>query len=242
MSQKDDLKKLGSILGIWAHPDDEAWSSAGLMRIAVLNEQKVGIITATRGSAGKSADESRWPSEKLSEIREQEMHECLACIGGVEHHWMDYKDGTLINQDTEEAVAQLLEHVQKFSPDTIITFADDGMTGHDDHKTVSLWVDEIAKKLPGIRVLHVVQSQSQHDNGGRELDELFNVYFALEEPNIVRDEEVDINIKLDKELLTCKLNCLKAHASQTAQIFDHDTGRKAFENNVSCECYIVSRE
>jgi LmbE family N-acetylglucosaminyl deacetylase len=36
-----DVKELGSILGVWAHPDDEAYLTGGLMAAAIANGQPV---------------------------------------------------------------------------------------------------------------------------------------------------------------------------------------------------------
>lgn len=66
----EDLKSLGKIMGIWAHPDDDTYSMAGIMAAAVKNGQKVVIVTATRGEAGVQ-DETRWPAAQLGEIRSQ---------------------------------------------------------------------------------------------------------------------------------------------------------------------------
>ena len=47
-----DVRSLGTILGVWAHPDDEAYLSAALMALAVQNGQRVVCVTATRGELG----------------------------------------------------------------------------------------------------------------------------------------------------------------------------------------------
>jgi len=64
-----DTAALGTILGIWAHPDDDIFLSAGLMATAVRNGQRVVDVTATRGEGG-SMDEDRWPPETMGEVRE----------------------------------------------------------------------------------------------------------------------------------------------------------------------------
>ena len=55
-SNGDDL---GTVLGVWAHPDDETWLSAGLMARAVDQGRRVVCVTATRGEAGFPADDTR---------------------------------------------------------------------------------------------------------------------------------------------------------------------------------------
>ena len=56
--------ELGTVLGVWAHPDDETYLSAGLMAQAVRDGDRVVCITATRGEGG-SLDEERWPPETM---------------------------------------------------------------------------------------------------------------------------------------------------------------------------------
>ena len=63
---------LGSILGIWAHPDDEAWLSAGLMMQAIAAGHRVTCVTATKGEAGFPADDPRSVAERMA-IRESEL-------------------------------------------------------------------------------------------------------------------------------------------------------------------------
>ncbi|HEX3261549.1 MAG TPA: PIG-L family deacetylase, partial [Pseudonocardia sp.] len=49
-----DAARLGTVLGIWAHPDDEAFLSAGLMAAARDAGQRVVCVTATLGEHGTS--------------------------------------------------------------------------------------------------------------------------------------------------------------------------------------------
>src|SRR5439155_874799 len=73
------MDDLGTILGVWAHPDDETYLTAGLMAQAVRDGRRVTCVTATRGEGG-SFDEGRWPSAKMTRKRAAEfvppMHKC----------------------------------------------------------------------------------------------------------------------------------------------------------------------
>jgi LmbE family N-acetylglucosaminyl deacetylase len=82
----------GTMLGVWAHPDDEAFLTGGLMAEAVRNGRRVVLLTATKGELGIQ-DPDRWPPEKLPEIREAELKASLAFLGVKEHHWLGYPDG-----------------------------------------------------------------------------------------------------------------------------------------------------
>ena len=71
-----DIAALGTIIGIWAHPDDEAYLSGGLMALARANGQRVVCVTATRGELG-TTDPMAWPPERLAAERTRELADCL---------------------------------------------------------------------------------------------------------------------------------------------------------------------
>ena len=82
------MDDLGTMLGVWAHPDDETYLTAGLMAQAVRDGRRVVCVTATRGEGG-SMDEERWPSATMGEVREAELMRCFEILGVTEHHWLD---------------------------------------------------------------------------------------------------------------------------------------------------------
>ena len=130
---------LGTILSIWAHPDDESYCCAGIMAAAVLAGQRVVCVTATRGEQG-STDPERWPpGPPLADVRTKELAACLAEIGVTEHVWLDYPDGGCADIPDDVAVARLREIVDAVRPDTVLTFGPDGGTYHTDHISVSRW-------------------------------------------------------------------------------------------------------
>ena len=129
----------GTILGVWAHPDDETYLCGGLMARAARAGDRVVCITATRGELG-SPDEARWPSgPTLAAVRTAEMDAALAVLGVTEHHWLDYPDGGCASVDQDEAVRRVAAVMEAVRPDTVLTFGPDGMTGHDDHKAACRW-------------------------------------------------------------------------------------------------------
>ena len=58
---------LGTILGVWAHPDDEAYLSGGLMAMARDAGARVVCVTATRGELG-TPDPRTWPPDQLAVV------------------------------------------------------------------------------------------------------------------------------------------------------------------------------
>ncbi|MEA2508479.1 MAG: N-acetyl-D-myo-inositol-2-amino-2-deoxy-alpha-D-glucopyranoside deacetylase, partial [Actinomycetota bacterium] len=132
------MSALGTILSVWAHPDDETYLCAGVMAQAVDEGNRVVCVTATRGEAG-SQDEERWPLATLGAVREEELRAALAALGITEHEWLDYPDGGCDQIPQEEAVIKLGALFDEVQPDTVLTFGPDGMTGHPDHKAISGW-------------------------------------------------------------------------------------------------------
>lgn len=99
----DTIGDIGSILGVWAHPDDEAWLSAGLMARAVDAGRRVLCVTATAGEAGFPDDDAR-TVEARQAVRRAEMAASLAEVGVTEHQWLGYRDGDCDEVPDDEAV------------------------------------------------------------------------------------------------------------------------------------------
>lgn len=237
---QNDVKQLGSILGVWAHPDDESWSSAGLMKLAIKNGQRVAIITATKGDAGETADPKRWPKAELADIRTKEMEECLCHIGKVEQTWLDYEDGKLNEADAKKAIEKITEIINVFKPDTVVTFEPNGITGHEDHRTISDWATGAVKQSARrIRILHSIESEEKFVQGVEDLDRKFNIFFNTDKPNLVAENDADVCLKLTPDILKCKMKCLKAHASQTNQLFTQPNISSVLQIMAETECFVV---
>ncbi len=209
-----DIATLGTIMGIWAHPDDETYSSGGIMAAAIQNGQKVVFITATKGEAGVQ-DESRWPADKLAGIREEELNVVRKILGVDNHHWLDYSDGCCVDVDLSSAVDKITKLINDYSPDTILTFGPDGMTGHLDHKTVSEWAGLANKRaLKSATIYHAIQTEEQYKSM-LVADKELNVFFNIDQPQIYKDTDCDICFCLKDELYDIKINALRAMPSQT---------------------------
>ena len=82
----------GTLLGVWAHPDDEAYLSAGLMAAARRHGHRVVVVTATAGEHG-TAHPDVWPPARLAAHRRDELAASLAALGVVEHLVLGHADG-----------------------------------------------------------------------------------------------------------------------------------------------------
>lgn len=210
----DDIKRLGTILGIWAHPDDETYSMGGIMAAAVENGQTVVCITATRGELGIQ-DESRWPAKRLGQIREQELKHAFKILGVERHHWLDYPDGGCDKVDENEAVNRICSLIVAFKPDSILTFGADGLTGHPDHQTVSGWAVKARDMAEShAKIYYLTQTHAQYE-ALQEADKRFNIFFNTDQPPVCVPGKCSIRLELNDELYDLKLKALYAMPSQT---------------------------
>ena len=223
---KDEIKSLGTILGVWAHPDDETFSMAGIMAVAIQNGQTVACVTATRGEKGVQ-DESRWPAEHLGQIRTDELKAALDILGVTNHCWLDYPDGGCNQVDEQEAVERICGCIRQYQPDTILTFGPDGMTGHPDHQTVSHWA-ALAKGATGskAKIYHSIQTPEQYEDF-LEADRQFNIFFNIDKPPVCEAGQCDVCFCLDDDIYQLKLRALRAMPSQTEGMLNvfHDSLR-----------------
>lgn len=229
---------LGTILGVWAHPDDEAFLSSGLMAHAVRKGDRVACVTATRGELG-SWDEERWPSETMGEVRQAELEESLAILGVTEHHWLDYPDGGCAEVPPEEAVVRVAAIVEDVQPESVLTFGPEGMTGHPDHEAVSAWATEGFRRAagPGARLFYATKTPEYVERlvpmlGGPEV-------FAPGTPPVTPREELGIDFVLPEDVLDVKMEALAAHRSQVEGLLAV-FGQELFREDASAEWFVLA--
>jgi LmbE family N-acetylglucosaminyl deacetylase len=215
-SDAHSVLQLGTVVGVWAHPDDEAYLSAGLMTMAVEAGSHVVCVTATRGELG-TADPVRWPPARLAPVRERELRASLAAVGVDDHVWLPYRDGACEPADPAEAVAMIVRVLDDVGADTVVTFGADGMTGHPDHIAVGQWATAAAaaaRKRP--RLLYATKTKEwreEHADLHRRVP-----IFGPEGPPATPPHEVALALELQGSALDRKLAALLAHETQTSEL------------------------
>ena len=215
-----DAAELGTILGVWAHPDDDIYLSAGLMAAAVEAGQRVVDVTATHGEGG-SMDEEKWPPATMGDVRTNELLRSLDVLGVKEHHFLEGPIDIDMDTGLDPAGAdQVRQIMQEVDPDTVLTFGPEGMTGHVAHKDVSRWAGEAFAEVakPGAGLYHAVFPKSMAEDW---LDKLapFDI-FRPGTPNVVADETMDLYFELPTGLLDRKIVSIKEHASQIEALYE----------------------
>ncbi len=225
-----DVRELGTIVGVFAHPDDEAYLCGGIMAMAIDAGSRVVCVTATRGELGVT-DPVRWPPEQLSAIREAEMAECLAILGVREHRWLDYADGGCAAVDLGEGSGRIADVLREVRPDTVLTFPPDGQTGHPDHIAVHHWADAAVRET-GIGTLHVVaNTQSWLEEFLTQMAEL-NILMGA--PPVPWSWPLSIDLALPPEIVERKDRALAAQISQTEWLREA-MGLEAYQRVFSTE-------
>ena len=117
-----------AVLAVVAHPDDESFGLGALLSEAAAAGSRVGVLCLTHGEAstlhGVAGD--------LRTLREQELRTAAERLGACWVRLLDHPDGGLANR-TPDLVEDVGAAVRAFSPDVLLVFDRDGISGHPDH-------------------------------------------------------------------------------------------------------------
>src|SRR4051812_13938174 len=219
-------------LGIWAHPDDEAYLSAGLLAAAVAAGNRVVVATATRGEAGVA-------DPAAAAQRAEELATSLAAVGVTDHRWLratcPLRDGRLGDVPEDVGVAAVAELLADVRPDLVLTFGPDGMTGHGDHRAVSAWVTR-AVEGTGAELWYAAVTGEWLDRWGALCDDTGVWMTGPPEPAA----DPAYAAVLTGELLDRKLAALAAHRSQTAGLIAR-VGAERYRAWWSTETFVAAR-
>lgn len=133
-----------SIMAIFAHPDDEAFSVGGTLAHYASKGVKVTLVCATRGEAGKITDPSLSITD-LGQQREGELRRATEALGIAAPIFLDLHDSgryertrfddpkALMNLTPLDIERPLRELIAQHQPQVLITFDPHGAYGHVDH-------------------------------------------------------------------------------------------------------------
>ena len=232
----EQVEKLGTIVSIWAHPDDETYLAAGLMAAAADAGTRVVCVSATAGELG-TPDPVAWPPDRLGRVRRWETAAAMAVLGVREHRFLGLADGGLAKVDPEHGAGIIEALLEEIAPATIVTFAPHGMTFHPDHVAVSAWVTTAWRRSGRqARLLHAVPDADQHAEMAEDL-ERWGVYMTDERPVPVPAGEQTVHVRLRGCTLDRKLAALHAMASQTRSAVDL-MGEERYAAQAAVEAFV----
>jgi LmbE family N-acetylglucosaminyl deacetylase len=235
----DPTADVGTILGVWAHPDDEAYLSAGLMALARRHGRRVVVVTATAGERGTD-DPISWPPVRLARRRRREMAASMAAIGVHEHRWLGYSDGACEEADESDAIATIGAIIDEVRPRTIVTFGPDGMTGHPDHRAVSAWAtaawEARRDHQPDAQLWYATLLPSFHEEWG-DLNDSVGIFPPEVTAPETPEDDVAAVVRCEGWLARRKAAALRAHASQVRPLIDL-VGDEVYDRWWSVEAFV----
>lgn len=191
------MVEIQKLVCIFAHPDDEAFGPSG----TILNYARkipVELICVTSGDYPRDEEKGR--------MREAELINSSQILGIKKVHFLRFHDGELCNNNYHSISDKIKEILDEVKPDTIMTFDQNGVSGHLDHIAVSMISTYLYERLKYIKqIMYFCNASGVKKLMGKK----YFVYF----PPGVDEESTDLVVDVSKVWKT-KLNAMKAHISQ----------------------------
>jgi LmbE family N-acetylglucosaminyl deacetylase len=209
-----------TLLGVFAHPDDESLACGGLLALCATAGAHVTIVCATHGENNGGRRDL-----ELFETRPLELRRAADALGVPEVVVFEYADGFLPWMDAKEFETRLVGEIRRLNADVVVTFGDDGLYWHPDHIAIherttaavaSMGADAPAlyyATIPPGQMRNVVNEWSSHAGSSQNAAALFGVgnadAFGLHSnaPTLVLDVS---------RVTGRKLAALQCHRSQVA--------------------------
>jgi LmbE family N-acetylglucosaminyl deacetylase len=154
----------------------------------------------------------------LGALRRHELRASLAALDVTEHHLLGLADGALAAQPADAIVGRLTRIIDTVAPDTILTFGPDGVTGHQDHQTVSTWATAAhTAAAPDARLLYATTTEEFVQ--ACPCRDQFPLFLADGLPLRTPATDLAVSLRLPPTTLDRKIVALRAQASQTAALF-----------------------
>jgi LmbE family N-acetylglucosaminyl deacetylase len=122
-----------TILAVFAHPDDESLACGGTLARLSDAGARVVVVCASRGERGSLTDRSLLSDGDLAGTRVEELHKAAQVLGVAEVIVLQHPDGDLRWANVPQFHAEIVSAIERYHPDGVITFAEDGLYWHLDH-------------------------------------------------------------------------------------------------------------
>lgn len=144
-------------LFIFAHPDDETVACAATIHKLVNHGDEVTVVSVTDGGAGEVSEAAQAKLAQLpsvNHLRRVELDDALRVLGVQQSRVLDFQDGQITNEMTWGALrSSLIDVIDEFKPNVLITFDHSGWYFHLDHVATSIattWAVQQATHRPDV--------------------------------------------------------------------------------------------
>ena len=226
-----------TLMAVHAHPDDEASTTGGILAKYAGEGIRTVLVTCTNGECGDGVDGTK-PGDPghdeaaLVALRRRELAESCRILGVRHLELLGYRDsgmagwptndapGAFARLDVETAAAPLVELMDRYGPQVVVTYDAYGFYGHPDHIQANrITVAALRRSLthaelyyPTVRRSRLVDFRHRVEEAGVELPDVDESRFGS------RDEDIAASIDCRAQA-GAKLAALRAHGSQAENVF-----------------------
>ena len=251
-----------TLMAVHAHPDDEATGTGGILARCAAEGIQTVLVTCTDGACGdgpggvKPGEGGHDPAEVVT-MRRRELEASCAVLNVTHLELLGYADsgmmgwpsndapGSFWTTPVGDAAARLGELIQRYQPDVVVTYDENGFYGHPDHiQAHRVTMAAVAWTGVPAKVYWTTAPRSKM----REFGQVMREYGAdWDEPEPSADgQEPEIGLP-DDEITTWvdttefggqKFDALEAHASQSENIFFLRMGKEKFAQMMGIETFV----
>jgi LmbE family N-acetylglucosaminyl deacetylase len=226
-----------TLMMVHAHPDDEASTTGGTLAKYAAEGVRTVLVTCTNGEMGDAPGGAK-PGEPghdeatVVASRRRELEESRRILGITHLEMLGYRDsgmmgwpantapGAFWTLPVEQAAAPLVALMERYQPDVVVTYDENGFYGHPDHiqahRITLAAMDALgsAAKLyyPTVRRSRLPAFRERIAGTGVELPDIDESTFGSP------DEDIAASIDV-REHTTAKRAALSAHGSQEENLF-----------------------
>jgi LmbE family N-acetylglucosaminyl deacetylase len=230
-----------TLMAVHAHPDDEVLSTGGVLAAAAAEGIRTVLVTCTNGEQGDGPGgikpgEPGHDEARVREVRLEELKESVAQLGISDVELLGYSDSGMVgweanqrpeafaNIPLEESAGRLAALMERYRPDVVVTYDENGAYGHPDHIQAHLITMAAIKavRATGIPAKFYYTAISR-----TRIEEMFAYLRAtgaemgdFELPDDFGNSDEEITTTVDvSPYVERKRKALEAHASQGENIF-----------------------
>jgi LmbE family N-acetylglucosaminyl deacetylase len=226
-----------TLMAVHAHPDDEVLGTGGVFAQAAARGIRTVLVTCTNGEqgdgeGGAKPDADGHDEAEVRAARLAELHRSAAHLG-IEHvELLGYRDSGMPgwpanehpeafhNIPVERAAEPLIALMERYRPDVVVTYDENGGYGHPDHiqaHRIALYATETSG-IPAKFYYTAVPRRRSAEFFNRLRAEVPGFDFELPEDFGTPDEEITTFVDVSP-YVEQKRKALEAHVSQADSIF-----------------------
>ncbi|MEJ2416261.1 MAG: PIG-L family deacetylase [Exilibacterium sp.] len=204
-----------NIVAVFAHPDDETWIN-GTVALIASKTSRFHVVYVTSGDAGTDVSGQDLEDEALAREREREAQKALTALGvQAPPIFLRLPDSHLQERENQLLMQSKLNALfQERQPEVVLTFGEDGITGHTDHRLVGIATRRAADESKSVRVVLNIAISEQRAKALNDYAADMGIDLPSIYPTLPVDKtSVDLRINVEK-FATQRIEAFASHKTQ----------------------------